>query len=48
MTDKEFIKIKQLSKNFEDVTAVDDVTVNIAKGEFFYYWGLLVAVKRLY
>ena len=31
MTDKEFIKIKQLSKNFEDVTAVDDVTVNIAK-----------------
>ena len=39
MTDKEFIKIKQLSKNFEDVTAVDDVTVNIAKGEFFSLLG---------
>ena len=39
MSDKEFIKIKKLSKNFEDVTAVDDVTVNIAKGEFFSLLG---------
>ena len=39
MSDKEFIKIKKLSKNFEDVTAVDDVSVNIAKGEFFSLLG---------
>ena len=35
MSDKDFIKIKNLSKNFDEVIAVDNVNVNIAKGEFF-------------
>ena len=39
MSDKEFIKISNLSKNFDEVTAVDDVSVNIVKGEFFSLLG---------
>ena len=39
MGDKEFIKISNVSKNFDEVTAVDNVSVNIAKGEFFSLLG---------
>ena len=39
MSDKEFIKISHLSKNFDEVAAVDDVTINISKGEFFSLLG---------
>ena len=39
MSDKEFIKISNLSKNFDEVTAVDDVSINISKGEFFSLLG---------
>jgi len=39
MEDKEFIQIKNLSKNFDDVVAVDDVNINIGKGEFFSLLG---------
>ena len=39
MSDKEFIKIKCVSKNFNDVTAVDNVDVDIARGEFFSLLG---------
>tara|TARA_B100000029_G_scaffold513802_1_gene614483 strand:- start:2731 stop:3816 length:1086 start_codon:yes stop_codon:yes gene_type:complete len=39
MTDKEFIQIKNLSKNFDEVIAVDDVNINIGKGEFFSLLG---------
>ena len=39
MSDKDFIKIKNLSKNFDEVIAVDNVNVNIAKGEFFSLLG---------
>ena len=39
MSDKEFIKIKNVSKNFEDVVAVDNVNVHIARGEFFSLLG---------
>ena len=38
MSDKEFIKIQNVSKNFEDVVAVDNVTVDIARGEFFFLY----------
>ncbi len=39
MEDKEFIKIENLSKTFEDVIAVDNVNISIAKGEFFSLLG---------
>lgn len=39
MSDKEFIKIKNVSKNFEEVVAVDNINVNIARGEFFSLLG---------
>ena len=39
MSDKEFIKIKNVSKNFEDVVAVDSINVDIARGEFFSLLG---------
>ena len=39
MSDKEFIKIKNVSKNFEDVIAVDNISVDIARGEFFSLLG---------
>ena len=39
MSDKEFIKIKNVSKNFEEVVAVDNISVDIARGEFFSLLG---------
>ena len=39
MSDNEFIKISNLSKNFDEVVAVDDVHINIGKGEFFSLLG---------
>ena len=39
MSDKEFIKISKVSKNFDEVIALDDVSINIAKGEFFSLLG---------
>ena len=39
MSEKDFIKITNLSKNFDEVVAVDDVSVNVAKGEFFSLLG---------
>ena len=39
MSDKEFIKIQNVSKNFEDVVAVDNINVDIARGEFFSLLG---------
>ena len=39
MSDKEFIKISNLSKNFDEVVAVDTVNINIGKGEFFSLLG---------
>ena len=39
MRDKEFIKIKNVSKNFEEVVAVDNINVDIARGEFFSLLG---------
>ena len=39
MNDKEFIKIKNVSKNFEEVVAVDNINVDIARGEFFSLLG---------
>ena len=39
MDDSEFIKIKNVSKNFDDVIAVDNVNIDIAKGEFFSLLG---------
>ena len=39
MSEKEFIQIKDLSKNFDDVIAVDNVNINVAKGEFFSLLG---------
>ena len=39
MDDKNFIKISNLSKNFDDVVAVDNVNINIGKGEFFSLLG---------
>jgi len=39
MSDKEFIKIKNVSKNFEEVVAVNNINVDIARGEFFSLLG---------
>ncbi len=39
MSDKEFIKILNLSKLFDEVVAVDNVNINIGKGEFFSLLG---------
>ncbi len=39
MNDSEFIKIKSVSKKFDDVVAVDDVNIDIFKGEFFSLLG---------
>ena len=39
MSNKEFIKIKNVSKNFEEVVAVDNINVDIARGEFFSLLG---------
>ena len=39
MINKEFIKIKNVSKNFEEVVAVDNINVDIARGEFFSLLG---------
>ena len=39
MSDKEFIKINNVSKNFEEVVAVDNINVDIARGEFFSLLG---------
>ena len=39
MNDSEFIKIKNVSKKFDDVVAVDGVNIDIAKGEFFSLLG---------
>ena len=39
MSDKEFIKIQNVSKNFEEVVAVDNINVDIARGEFFSLLG---------
>tara|TARA_Y100000590_G_scaffold454681_1_gene601903 strand:+ start:234 stop:1319 length:1086 start_codon:yes stop_codon:yes gene_type:complete len=39
MSDKEFIKIFNLSKLFDEVVAVDNVNINIGKGEFFSLLG---------
>ena len=39
MSDEDFIKISNLSKNFDDVIAVDNVNINIRKGEFFSLLG---------
>ena len=39
MSDKEFIKIQNVSKKFEDVVAVDNVNVDIKRGEFFSLLG---------
>ena len=39
MKDKEFIKIQNVSKNFEEVVAVDNINVDIARGEFFSLLG---------
>ena len=39
MSDKEFIKISNVSKYFDEVVAVDDVSINIKKGEFFSLLG---------
>ena len=39
MSDKEFIKIKNVSKNFEEMVAVDNINVDIARGEFFSLLG---------
>ena len=39
MSDKEFIKIQDVSKNFEDVVAVDNINIDIARGEFFSLLG---------
>ena len=39
MSDKEFIKIKNVSKNFEEVVAIDNINVDIARGEFFSLLG---------
>jgi len=39
VSDKEFIKIKNVSKNFEEVVAVDNINVDIARGEFFSLLG---------
>ncbi|MGA0843600.1 MAG: ATP-binding cassette domain-containing protein, partial [Arenicellales bacterium] len=37
--DSEFINIRNVSKAFGDVTAVDDVSIAIQKGEFFSLLG---------
>ena len=39
MSDIEFIKIQNVSKNFEEVVAVDNINVDIARGEFFSLLG---------
>ena len=39
MSDKEFINITYLSKFFDEVVAVDNVNINIRKGEFFSLLG---------
>ena len=39
MSDKEFIKIQNVSKKFEDVVAVDNISVDIKRGEFFSLLG---------
>ena len=39
MSDNEFIKINNVSKNFENVIAVNNVNVNVARGEFFSLLG---------
>ena len=37
MSDKEFIKIQNVSKNFEDVVAIDNINVDIARGLFLEF-----------
>ncbi len=39
MQDDSFISIKKVSKHFGDVRAVDDVSIDIARGEFFSLLG---------
>ena len=39
MPDDSFISIQNVSKNFGDVRAVDDVSIDIARGEFFSLLG---------
>lgn len=42
-TETPFIQIKNISKNFAAAKAVDDISLDIYKGEFF---GLLVVVGQ--
>ena len=39
MTDADFISIQNATKDFGDVRAVDDVSIDIARGEFFSLLG---------
>ncbi len=39
MSDESFISIQEVSKHFGDVHAVDRVSIDIARGEFFSLLG---------
>ncbi|NQV44294.1 MAG: ATP-binding cassette domain-containing protein [Rhodospirillales bacterium] len=39
MSDESFISIQKISKHFGDVRAVDDVSIDIRRGEFFALLG---------
>ena len=45
---RSFIQIKNVSKHFGDVKAVDNVSIEIEEGEFFRYWAHQVVEKPLY
>ena len=40
-----FIRIEKISKAFGDFVAVDDVRIDIGRGELFLFWAVPVAVK---
>ena len=37
MTNNEFIKLRNISKKFDDVIAVDSLDLDISEGEFFLF-----------
>ena len=48
MANNDFIKLRNISKKFDDVIAVDSIDLDISEGEFSLSWAHLAVVKQLY
>ena len=42
-----YLQLQNLTKQFDNITAVNDMNVNIKKGNLFLCWGLVDVVKPL-